>query len=130
MKQNKDINIRTGGYSGTGMLPFYAGFCSAILLLAPVIGLGLSAALMYLCGIVTAAITRIYFSERVEFDEKAYRKAWSRYKTAVPSTIPDIDNYIIRKPSRFSLWRLNRQSAKTKRTEILKSNQLLPRHIS
>jgi len=104
MKQNEDINIQTGGYSGTGMLPFYAAFTTAIFILAPAIGLGISTALFYFLGIVTAVIAKIYFSESVEFDAKAHHEDWHSYRLRRRSGMPLIKDYMITEPSRFSQW--------------------------
>ncbi|MBP9738735.1 hypothetical protein KBD20_03535 [Candidatus Saccharibacteria bacterium] len=106
MKQNKDINIQIGGYSGTGMLPFYALFSSAIFFLAPFIGFGLSTALVYITGIITASIAQLYFTEIVKIDYKtqdAALLAW-RQSNYDPAKVPKFEDYVQIMPSRFSQW--------------------------
>ena len=130
MKQNKEINIKTGGYSGTGMLPFYAGFTTAVFILAPAIGLGISTALFYFLGIVTAVIAKIYFSESVKFDAEAHHEDWHAYRLGRRSIMPLIKTYMTTEPSLFSQWQSNRRNISHAKHDRRKTARLVPQRTS
>lgn len=106
MKKIIDSRIVKGGYSGTGMLPFYALFSSAIFFLAPFIGFGLSTALVYITGIITASVAQLYFAEIIKVDHQtkdAALLAW-RQSNYDPAKVPKFEDYVQIMPSRFSQW--------------------------
>jgi hypothetical protein len=116
MKQSKDINIQQGGYSGTGMLPFYALFSSAIFFLAPFIGFGWSTALVYIAGIITAAVAQAFFSSSETLDNVGYQKAYEQYKLSANMRYPKYQDYIVVTPSVFSKWISQRSELKVQKT--------------
>ena len=60
MNTQKDTRLNKGGYSGTGMLPIYAVWSTATFLLAPFVGVLLSAVIASFATAAIAYVVRTY----------------------------------------------------------------------
>lgn len=123
--QHTDASVLKGGYSGTGMLPFYAVFTTAIFLLAPLIGLGWSAVLFFGLGILTASMAQKYFTEKVVIDIEARNVAFEHWlKGDVHySKMPTFNDFRQVIPSRFSQWYTSHTDILSKKKVALRSKK-------